>query len=550
MGFHKLLHKMRVPDTVNIILCAGFMYCYGTMTGMGISIFRAYIMFVMHLFAKMIGRTYDLLTALTVAALMALVQQPLYLQHSGFLFSFGAICGIGIFLPAASENLFGRGRLEKMAVSGAAISIATLPVYLGFYYEFPPYSVLLNLLVIPCMTFLLLGGLLSMGLAALFLPMGAVTAYPVHFMLEIYEKLCHIGLSLPGSKWITGCPQPWQILLFFGILAALLVWNSRLPKLYFWQGAACALLVLTIRLPKGLEITMVDVGQGDCIYLTEDSGIHMLIDGGSSDNQKVADYQMTPYLKHEGVSHLDAVVVTHPDGDHVSGICTLLNETKTNGISIGVLYLPDVGAAGRNEQYHELEYLAMQSGIPVCYIGKGDILQCGKVMLTCLHPQKGWNMEDSNAYSTVLYLTYGTFTALFTGDLEGEGEKMVLEEIRKTEKKENGEIIRNIENAGSIWKESVDITLLKVAHHGSRNSTTKDFLDTVNPRIALISAGRNNRYGHPHEELLERLAERDCLIYRTQESGAITVRVNGGKVKVEEYLVDRNKKCVFDAYRN
>ena len=518
MGCYKLLKKISIPKVVDIIFTIALMYCYGTMTGMGVSMLRAYIMFGIHLLAELIGRTYDLLTAVTVAALVALIQQPLYIQHSGFLFSFGAICGIGIFLPAVEGNLFGHSRLEKALLSGAAISISTLPVYLCFYYEFPPYSVLLNLIVIPCMTFVLLGGLISLAVAVCFLPLGVAAAYPVHLLLVFYEKCCKICLRLPDSKWITGCPKPWQIVTFLGILLGLVAWNHRLSKLHFWQGVLCALFVLTIRLPQGLQITMVDVGQGDCIYLTEDSGMHMLIDGGSSDKSDVAEYQMMPYLKHEGVSFLDAVVVTHPDSDHISGICTMFKEMGTSGISVGTLYLPDVGEPGRNEEYQELERLARSAGVQVGYLSVGNILRCGKVMLTCIHPETGWNSTEPNAYSTVLYLHYGGFTALFTGDLEGDGEKLVLERLK------------------GLPLASRGVTLLKVAHHGSKNSTYEAFLQVVNPQIALISSGRNNRYGHPHEELLERLEDSGSIIYRTQLSGAITVRVRNGKVRVEEYI--------------
>lgn len=518
MGCYKVLKKIRIPKVVDIILTIALMYCYGTMTGMGVSMLRAYIMFGIHLCAELIGRTYDLLTAVTVAALVVLVQQPLYIQHSGFLFSFGAICGIGIFLPAVEGNLFGHSRLEKAFLSGVAISISTLPVYLCFYYEFPPYSVLLNLIVIPCMTFVLLGGLISLAAAACFLPLGVTAAYPVHLLLIFYEKCCNICLRLPDSKWITGCPKPWQIVVFLGILLVLVACNNVLSKLCFWQGILCALLVLTIRLPQGLQITMVDVGQGDCIYLTEDSGMHMLIDGGSSDKSDVAEYQMMPYLKYEGVSHLDAVVVTHPDSDHISGICTMLEEMGTSGISVGTLYLPDVGEAGRNEEYQDLERMARSAGVQVRYLSMGDTLRCGEVMLTCLHPEKGWNTTEPNAYSTVLYLQYGRFTALFTGDLEGEGENLVLERFAEFPLPAEG------------------ITMLKVAHHGSKNSTDEAFLQMVNPQIALISSGRNNKYGHPHAELLKRLEDSGSIIYRTQESGATTVQVKNGKVRVEEYV--------------
>ena len=517
MGCYALLRKMRLPQSVDIIFTVGIMYFYGTMTGMGISMRRAYIMFGMHLFAKLIGRTYDLLTAVTVAAIVALVWQPMYIQNSGFLFSFGAVCGIGIFLPAVEINLLGHSRLEKMVLSGVAISISTLPVYLYFYYEFPPYSVLLNLIVIPCMTFVLVGGLITLGAAACFLPLGMTAAYPVHLLLVFYEKCCNICLRLPDNKWVVGCPKPWQIAVFLGILLGLAAWNHRLSKFCFWQGVLCALLILTIRLPQGLQITMVDVGQGDCIYLTEDSGVHILIDGGSSDKSDVADYQMVPYLKYEGVSFLDAVVVTHPDSDHISGICAMLEEADVSGISIGTLYLPDVGETGRNEEYHELVRLAQDADVPVRYLSVGDSLRCGEVMLTCIHPEEGWEENEPNVYSTVLYLQYRRFTALFTGDLEGEGENLVQERLSDILPPEG-------------------VTLLKVAHHGSRNSTGEAFLQTVNPQIALISSGRNNRYGHPHEELLRRLENSGCLIYRTQESGAVTVCVKRGRVRVEGYM--------------
>ena len=480
MGCHKLFGKLRLPQIVNIMLTTGFMYCYGTMTGMGVSMLRAYIMFVLHLGAKLTGRTYDLLTAVTVAAMVVLSGQPLYLRHSGFLFSFGAVCGIGIFLPAAKTNLFGQSKGEEILFSGLAVSLFTLPVYLCFYYEFPPYSVLLNILVVPGMTFALLGGLVSLGAAAFFLPLGRMAAVPVQLILSLYETCCDRVNGLPGSHWITGCPKSWQAVLFVGILLLLAAGNNRLPKLFFWQGVLCALLVLTIRMPAGLQITMVDVGQGDCIYLQEEGGVHMLIDGGSSDRNDVAAYQIIPFLKYKGVSRLDGVVVTHPDSDHISGIRTMLEKPGADGILVKALYLPDVGVAGRNKAYLELESLAEAAGVVIHYIGAGDRMHFGKVMLTCINPEKGWNTQDTNAYSMVLYLTYGKFSALFTGDLEGEGEKKVTELLRE------GQFGAGQGNV----KQSV--TLLKAAHHGSGNSTGDIFLNQAAPRIALISAGRGN----------------------------------------------------------
>lgn len=232
-------------------------------------------------------------------------------------------------------------------------------------------------------------------------------------------------------------------------------------------------------------------------------------------------YQIAPFLKYRGVSRLDAVFVTHSDADHISGIKGLMEAYGETGIGIGCLYLPDLAEECRDENYLELVSLAQGCGIPVRLLCEGEHLRNGKLMLTCIHPDKSYVNSDANAGSTVLYLTYEDFSALFTGDLEGEGERLVTK--RLSDMRGTGRL------AGRI-------TLLKVAHHGSKNSTEASFLEMADPRIALISAGRDNAYGHPHKETLERLADRECRIYQTPVSGAVTVRVKNGRVRIEEYV--------------
>lgn len=521
MGFYRILERLHTPKSVNIILTIALMYCYGIMTGMGVSVVRALVMFSMKLFAGLIGRSYDLFCAMTTAALLILVQQPLSLFHSGFLFSFGAICGIG-FLPAVSVHFPEKPKCLKALFTGAWISLSTLPVYLYFYYEFPPYSVLLNLLVIPCMGIVLASGVLTLAAAAVFLPLGRVTVCPGTAILTLYEKCCEVCAGLPGKKWITGRPANWQIILFLAILSALVFWAKKMKRLQFFAGIIAAGVILILRLPAGLELTFVDVGQGDCIYVSEPGGKCILIDGGSSDKSDVEEYQILPFLKYRGVSVLDAVFVTHPDSDHENGIRGMLEAYEKNGIRIGMLVLPDVDMESRNENYLSLTALSEKKGIPVHYIACGDRLSFGKVMLTCMHPQRGYENQDTNAYSTVLHLTYGDFSALFTGDLEGEGETLVTERLARR----GDHVRRHLPQR---------ITLLKVAHHGSKNSTPDPFLALTNPQIALISAGRDNAYGHPHKETLKRLQNRGCRIYQTPESGAVTFWIRRGRVCVEEF---------------
>lgn len=531
MGFHRLLHRMHVPRLVNIILSVALIYCYGIMTGMGISIGRAFVMFGLKLCADLCGRTYDLLTAMATAAFLILVQQPLYLTQSGFLFSFGAVCGIGLLpsvschFPALPDRFPKGNRFLQALFTGGWISLCTLPVYLCFYYEFPPYSVFLNLIVIPCMGALFLSGIAVMGAAACLLPLGCLAAVPGVWILGFYEKCATFVLRLPGRRWVTGRPENWQVIAYLAILAMTVFLTAgkteKRKKGHFWCAVICAVVLLGFRIPQGFEITMLDIGQGDCIYLADGQGGHYLIDGGSSDQKEVETYQIAPFLKYRGASRLNAVFVTHSDADHISGIMGLMEDCGETGIEIGCLYLPDLAKESRDENYLELAALAQDRGIPVRLLHEGERLQSGKLMLTCIHPDKSYVNSDTNAGSTVLYLTYENFSALFTGDLEGEGERLVTK--RLSDMRGTGRL------AGRI-------TLLKVAHHGSKNSTEESFLEMVNPRIALISAGRDNSYGHPHKDTLERLADRECRIYQTPESGAVTVRVKNGRVRIEEYV--------------
>lgn len=529
MGFYKLLRKLRLPGKAAAPLAVGFMFCYGTMTGMGVSIVRAFVMFTFHMTAELLGRTYDLLTALTVSAVILLMGQPLYLLHSGFLFSFGAVCGIGTLLPAAMDNLLWDHKLCHTVLSGVMVSVSTLPVYLFYYYEFPPYSILLNLMVIPCMSLVLVSGLLTLCGSCLWLPLGQFPALVGRLLLLLYEKSCEICNALPGHQMITGCPAKWQIGMFLILLVLMILQSGKLPKLLFWQGMLLALAVLTFHPAGGLEIHMLDVGQGDCICITEGEE-SILIDGGSTDQKDVDVYRIVPFLKYQGISELKAVLVTHPDSDHMNGIQGMLERYQTNGIRIGMLLLPSVRQECKNEQYSRLEELAAENEIPVHYLSAGESFRLGKAELVCLHPEKLSSYTDANEMSVVLWMQYGEFTAMFTGDLEGEGESALLSYLQTGQ-------------TGSAectlpYGEGKEVTLLKVAHHGSMGATSQAFLEQIQPRVALISSGRDNRYGHPHEETLERLQTVGAQLLGTQECGEISVSYRSGSVRVRSFLAD------------
>ncbi len=547
MGIYHGLRKMgmglRPAAISSIVMVLG----YGMMTGMSMSSVRAIIMFALHLLADMTGRTYDVATALMLAAVLVLVKQPGYIGHSGFLFSFGAVASLGIFSPfvedllgvSCREKAFrqkggkkGAGeqkpkfqemvlrKIKQAAAGGIAVTLGTLPVHLWFGFQFPVYSILLNLAVIPLMAVVMGAGLFCMVLGGFF-PMAAKgAAWIPRAVLWFYEKCCLLGGKIPYGTWVNGRPEGWKILVYFLLLILAVAYGKKakgkLPVFLKCQWILAAFCILFMNTGNGFQVTMLDVGQGDCIYIRSGRGKSYLIDGGSSTKGKVMEYQILPYLKYMGVRHLEAVFITHPDSDHCNGILSLLKGYPLQGLTVGRLVLPDIGERNADEQYKELERLAWEKGIGVDYMSRGQQTVDGDMRIACMHPYRGYDTEEKNEYSLVLRLSYKSFLGLFTGDVEGKGEEEAWEYM-----KEKG-------NVGGL-------TVLKVAHHGSGRSTGREMLGTLLPRLSLISCGKDNRYGHPHKDLLERLESVGSHVYTTPECGAVTLNMHGKTLQISSF---------------
>lgn len=512
MSLYRLLRRVALPIPLAAPMAVAVMYSYGVMTGMSTSALRAIVMFCMHMAARLLGRTYDLLTALATAAILILLEQPLYLKHSGFLFSFHAVLAIGLFVPAMNHSLPLKIPLVQKSVqaflSGVCISAVTLPVYVTFYYQFPFYSVLLNLLVIPLMSILMITGILTMAIGSICIPIGKITAFFSALILELYQKSCALCDKLPYHNLIIGKPQTWQIIAYGSLLVFLVLFHKKIRPLIRYLILTGGIFFLVLRVPMGLTVTFLDVGQGDCIYIQSPTGKNYLIDGGSSSRTGVGEYRILPYLKSKGVRRLEAVFITHPDRDHSNALPELIAAMNTDGIPIKNLILPDIRTSDRSQEFQDLERMAKEAGLKVQYISRGQGIQEGDWSLQCLHPQAASAGMDSNSYSTVLSLRYHGFSALFTGDIAGAGEQELVSYINDT-------------------KIISELTVLKVSHHGSRNSTTEELLCLVNPAYAVISAGYGNSYGHPHKELLERLEQIDTKVYITYDKGAVTFWTDG-----------------------
>ncbi|MBE5860129.1 MAG: DNA internalization-related competence protein ComEC/Rec2 [Butyrivibrio sp.] len=533
-GLYKLLRRMSLHTFFSALLSIFIMYSYGVMCGMSTSAYRAIFMFVAKVLADVIGRTYDMLSAMALCAILILIEQPLYLSHSGFLMSFGAIIGIGYVLPALPEWLR-EGRL-KIFSAGTAITLVNLPVYTSFYYTFPVISAILNILVLPLMSLLILFGLATAFAGCLVIGLGKVFAVIVHFILSWFMVCCLAGEQIYGSTWYVGHSEKIQVFIYLLCLFIFVFFNEyRIKPVHEWLktkpkklrkaagylryvAIAAGLVILCIRIKQPLTITFIDVGQGDGIVL-ETPDANYLIDGGSTSKKNLGKYQLIPFLAYEGIGKLDAVILTHEDEDHLSGIIELFEDMSKNRGSIQVknLILPDIADESKGENYKKLEEYAKNLNIAISYIGRGDKINSGYLYMKCLGPVSGMQTDEPNAYSTVMYVKLRSFKALFTGDVEKEGQSSLKSYIKRD------------------MEEFENITLLKVAHHGSRYTTDEEFLNMIKPKIAVISCGVNNKYNHPHRELLKRLGDAGSSIYTTAENGAITVTTNGKTMQISNF---------------
>ena len=518
MGLFRILRKkFYVP--VSAILSGSVMVLFCILSGGSASAIRATTMFLLRMTAAMRGKTFDLLTGLSFAGLLLLLTNPFYLTNSAFLLSFGAILGLALPGHAAEGLLSLQSSAVKAFFASLSVFLMTAPILMSVYYEISLFSILLNLAVIPLMSLILgsgimggISGLLSLALARFAIGLGT-------YLLSFVEILCRILDYLPFLVFITGKPSAARVILFYSLLfGGTAVWSWWVKKeragISFFRNKQkqwkrrcfggwilLLLFVLFLRFPhRSLQITFLDVDQGDGILLEMPSGEVCLIDGGSSSIADVGTRRMESALKYCGISEIDYAFVSHTDSDHFSGMLELMEENGAGSIRIRHLCLPFFED---NENQTLLLTAAQKKGISVTFLSSGMTYSFGEVRLTCLHPASGRSYSSANAASTVLSLTYGSFSALFTGDLEAEGEQELIHRFS-----------------------SLDHDLLKVGHHGSRDASSSAFLEAVSPQLAVISAGVRNQYGHPHKEVLERLKKCGAQIFLTAEKGQIQVKVD------------------------
>lgn len=569
MVFYRALRKRRVGFLVSGMISGVWILLYGQMTGYAVSTQRAIGMMLLVMGAQVLGRTNDLLNSLGVMVLVLLIQNPFLLQYTGFDFSVVAICGIGItgkIFADGNEN--GRTEVEKTLLfhgkeswfeaflaqikdrqkawlSGIWMSLGlfltTLPLVAFSYYEVSPYSLFINILILPIIGGILILGLLGSIVGLKFGILSGCILKPVGIVLSGMQSVCKFAEHLPGSCQIVGKPSGLKIVVYYAILCILLrcmyLMNEKnreqarknldiegimtmetrekgidaekfmLHKrglkqgLYIIKFATLFLLVGIIHfhgVPHS-EIDILDVGQGDGIFIASKDGICLFIDGGSTSVAGVGKYRILPFLKSKGIKYIDYWFVSHADDDHISGCL----EVMESGYDIRKLVLSQYII--RDEAYENLIAQAKSHDIPIIFMKQGEKITSKQMKIQCLYPGKE-GLVDRNDMSLALELSLGEFKGIFAGDISAEGERRMMEE-------------RGLQ----------DVDFYKVNHHGSRYSSSEIFLEKIKPEVSVISCAKRNRYGHPAVETISRIKKSGSKIYYTMDSGQICITPQTGK---------------------
>ena len=508
---YNLLLRIGLTREKCIVILLVCLPIYGILTGASPSVNRSVFMTMLFLVGRRWVKSgqFVAIDVIAMTFLIYLFVDPYVLFNVGFQLSF--LVTFTLLLSAPYILKMTQHPISLLLTTSFLSMLCSAPILLYFFFEFSIISVLVNILYIPVFNVILLPYLLFVFVLHLLL--GSLIdplLYPLNEMIIFTNNLTEKIADLPWNTIVLGRPIMLFILLYgWGLFLLFVLWEKGvkgMKKFFLFLFPFILFLgqYMLTNLSLDGEVTFLDVGQGDCIFIRLPFGKgNYLIDTGGGltfDKQPwqerdrafdVGEDTVVPFLKSKGVTTIDKLILTHGDTDHAGSAEAILQEMK-----VQELVLSD--RKEKNDLERKLIGMAQSEGIAIRNVHAGDSWKVGENRFFILSPE-GNSQGDSNNGSIVLYTKLGGLKWLFTGDLEAEGEEKLMKN-----------------------NPTLNVDVLKVGHHGSKSSTTEDFLERISPQWALISVGENNRYQHPHQEVLDRLQKNEINIYRTDQLGAIT----------------------------
>ena len=493
---------------LNVLFGIPLLILFAAVAGFTPSIIRACIMQALILLALLVDKEYDPSTAIAFAALVILAVNPVAITSVSLQLSVGCMIGIFAFSEPLRLYLLSFGKLKQKAKgkslraklirwvsSSVSVTLSamtvTVPLCAIYFGMVSLVSILANLLTLWVISFIFYGIMLSCALAYLWTPVGGIISWTVSWLIRYVLSVADLLSQFPLAAVYTDSIYIicWLILSYL-LLAAFFLWKRKNPLIT--AAGILSLLVLCVALswlePKldDTRVSVIDVGQGQSILLQQGEE-HYLVDCGGEHVGITAD-TVANFLLSQGIFRLDGVILTHYDTDHAGSLLELLTCVKTDSI-----YMPDLYDSNGLRQKIEAAYpekIRLLKGITEIK------LESGKITLFSGEPK-----ADDNENSVCVLFQPENCDILITGDRNAEGERALLKQTRLPQ-----------------------LELLVAGHHGSHLATSFDLLLETRPQAVVISVGENNRYGHPRQEVLERLNRFGCEIYRTDMQGTIIFR--------------------------
>jgi len=519
LGINTVLSKKTFGIRRRKILSIIFILIFMVIVNMSPSIVRAGISTIIAIFATLIYRKQDTYTTISIALLLTLLNNPLAIFDVGLQLSYLATLSIIIFYSKFTQKQFNnkvKKYLYESAILTLSANILILPITIYEFNTIPINSIISNLLAGPLLGICIILGMFMVIISTVCFPVSKLIAFPLQIILKILIKTIELISKIPFGNYTV--KTPWFIVVFltYAIIVALIYNKKKITKILtmvtliiFIVMQVCAF----INIDGKLKIYFIDVGQGDSMLVKTVGGKNILIDGGGSKNPDydIGEKILVPYLLDRRIKTLDYVIISHFDEDHVGGILTVMQELKVKKAIIARQF-------ENSNNYKKFIKLAQEKKIKVIVVEAGDVINIEKdIKLKVLWPDSKNKINENvlNNNSLVCKLEYKNFSIMLTGDIEEIAENAILNKY-----KNNAKIL--------------NANILKVAHHGSKSSSTEDFIKAVMPEIALIGVGKDNSFGHPSDGTIERLNKIKCKILRTDENGEIELFVN--KFQFIDYL--------------
>lgn len=552
VAMYSLLKRKIGIQKTRVVIIASLIF-YTALTGFSPSIVRAGIMGIILMISGLVFRKNDIINSIAISLFFMLVYTPFLLENVGLQLSYLGTIGIIGFnktIILILKNIQIRNRKWKYKINRKLIlliskikeilavtmsaSLAVVPVMIYHFNLFGTYFLITNLLASIIIGPITLLGTLLVIISFISINMAKILSYILKFLIDILLFISSFS-KLPISKIYIPTPKiSFIIIIYLSLIISLFIYkvfHERNPnttilrvrnllalvKYKFKQNRNdiikriviinIVIFLCIIFIPRDLKINFVDVGQGDSTFIITPKNKTILIDGGGGNTGSfdVGENTLLPYILDKGYNKIDLMIISHFDSDHVGGLLTILEEIKVEKVLIAK-------QEEQSENYKRFFNIVKEKNIPVIVGKRGDKINIEKdLYLDILFPESEQIEENMiNNNSLVFNIHYNNFSMLFTGDIEEIAEKRIIEITNKSRLKAD---------------------IIKIPHHGSKTSSTRELLEIVLPKIALIGVGKDNLFGHPSSETIDKLNELKIKTYRTDINGEIMINVNKSGIR-------------------